>query len=116
MITTVLSVEGNDPQVCCVQVREALTLLDLDVLIYPCPKGGPTYRPKAQQMSGKAQFPFLVDPNTGALIREIVHDRDSALLSTSLWRLRTPLHAQMPRSHSPLRYNPLICQCLHCCL
>ena len=54
------------------QVREALTLLDLDVLIYPCPKGGPTYRPKAQQMSGKAQFPFLVDPNTGALALAIV--------------------------------------------
>jgi len=59
---------------CCAQVREALTLLDLDVLIYPCPKGGPTYRPKAQQMSGKAQFPFLVDPNTGALF---VHRRSS---------------------------------------
>lgn len=48
------------------QVREALTLLDLDVLIYPCPKGGTTFRPRARQLSGKEQFPFLVDPNTGA--------------------------------------------------
>ena len=58
---------------CAMQVREALTLLDLDVLIYPCPKGGPTYRPKAQQMSGKAQFPFLVDPNTGGSALTLVH-------------------------------------------
>ncbi len=28
------------------QVREACTLLDIDVLFYPCPKGGPTWRPK----------------------------------------------------------------------
>ena len=48
------------------QVREALTLLDLDVLIYPCPKGGTTFRPRARELSGKEQFPFLVDPNRGA--------------------------------------------------
>ena len=59
-----------EPMPCMRQVREALTLLDLDVLIYPCPKGGPTYRPKATQMSGKAQFPFLVDPNTGSSFSE----------------------------------------------
>lgn len=50
---------------CCVQVREAVSILDLDVLVYPCPKGGPTWRQKAVAMGGKAQFPYLVDPNTG---------------------------------------------------
>ena len=30
------------------QVREACTLLDIDVKFYPCPKGGPTWRPKVQ--------------------------------------------------------------------
>jgi glutathione S-transferase len=54
----------------CRKVREAITLLDLDVMIYPCPKGGPTYRPKAVQMSGKSQFPFLVDSNTGKQLLE----------------------------------------------
>lgn len=54
----------------CRKVREALTLLDLDVLVYPCPKGGPIYRPRAQEMSGKEQFPFLVDPNTGTQLLE----------------------------------------------
>ena len=28
------------------QVREACSLLDLDVLFYPCPKDGPNWRPK----------------------------------------------------------------------
>ncbi len=51
-------------------MREAITLLDLDVMIYPCPKGGPTYRPKAVQLSGRSQFPFLVDPNTGRGLKQ----------------------------------------------
>ncbi|KAL3131916.1 hypothetical protein ABBQ38_007619 [Trebouxia sp. C0009 RCD-2024] len=54
----------------CRKVREACTLLDIDVLMYPCPKGGPTWRPKAVQLSGKSQFPFMVDPNTGRKMGE----------------------------------------------
>lgn len=49
----------------CRLVREALTELDLDALIYPCPKRGARYRPKVQEMGGKQQFPYFVDPNTG---------------------------------------------------
>jgi glutathione S-transferase len=49
----------------CRVVREALTVLDLDAIIYPCPKGGGRYRPLAKEKGGKAQFPFLVDSNTG---------------------------------------------------
>ena len=30
----------------CTQVREACSILDLDVLFYPCPKDGPNWRPK----------------------------------------------------------------------
>lgn len=52
------------------QVREAVTILDLDVIFYPCPQGGPTWRPKAKQLSGKNQFPFLVDPNNGRSMLE----------------------------------------------
>lgn len=47
----------------CRLVREALTELDLDALIYPCPKGGERFRPTAIRLGGKAQFPLLVDPN-----------------------------------------------------
>jgi glutathione S-transferase len=54
----------------CRKVRDALTELDLDAKIYPCPKGGTVHRPKAIAMGGKAQFPYLVDPNTGTRLYE----------------------------------------------
>ncbi len=54
----------------CRLVREALTELDLDVEIYPCPKGGERFRPALEARGGKAQFPYLVDPNTGAEMYE----------------------------------------------
>lgn len=49
----------------CRKVREAVTMLDLDVIIFPCPKGGLVYRPNIINKAGKAQFPYLEDPNTG---------------------------------------------------
>lgn len=49
----------------CRKVREALTALDLQAMIYPCPKRGPTFRPRVKERGGKTQFPFMVDPNTG---------------------------------------------------
>ena len=54
----------------CRKVREALSALDLEAVIYPCPKGGPRFRPGVQRRGGKAQFPFLVDPNTGKELYE----------------------------------------------
>lgn len=54
----------------CRLVREALTELDLDALIYPCPKGGKVYRPRVVEMGGRALFPYLVDPNTGVAMYE----------------------------------------------
>jgi len=54
----------------CRKVREALSALDLEAVIYPCPKGGPRFRPAVQRRGGKAQFPFLVDPNTGKELYE----------------------------------------------
>jgi len=49
----------------CRKVREALSILDLDAKIYPCPKGGQRFRTKVKQLGGKLMFPYLVDPNTG---------------------------------------------------
>jgi glutathione S-transferase len=54
----------------CRKVREALSMLDLDALVYPCPKKGPRFRPQAARRGGKAQFPFLVDPNHGVELYE----------------------------------------------
>ena len=48
----------------CRPVREALTQLDLDVLIYPCPKGSNHYWDRLTALGGKSQVPFLYDPNT----------------------------------------------------
>ena len=54
----------------CRKAREALTALDLEAMIYPCPKGGPRFRAKAQEIGGKSRFPFLVDPNTDTQMYE----------------------------------------------
>jgi glutathione S-transferase len=54
----------------CRKVREALTALDLEAIVRPCPKGGGRFRDVAIAAGGKAQFPYLVDPNTGAAMYE----------------------------------------------
>jgi len=54
----------------CRLVREALTELDLDAMIYPCPKGGQRFRPRVAELGGKTQFPYFVDPNTGRALYE----------------------------------------------
>lgn len=54
----------------CRLVREALTELDLDAEIYPCPKNGERFRPMVEERGGKAQFPYLVDPNNGVEMYE----------------------------------------------
>ena len=54
----------------CRKVREALCALDLEVLVYPCPKGGSRFRPSVRERGGKEQFPFLVDPNSGKAMYE----------------------------------------------
>jgi glutathione S-transferase len=47
----------------CRKTREALSMLDLEVLVRPCPKKGERFRPDVRKRGGKAQFPYLVDPN-----------------------------------------------------
>lgn len=54
----------------CRMVREAVTDLDLDVRIRPCPKGGVRFRAELRAMGGKEQFPYLIDPNTGVSMYE----------------------------------------------
>jgi glutathione S-transferase len=51
-------------------VREALSILDLDAMIYPCPRGGPRFREEVRRRGGKAQFPYLVDPNADRAMYE----------------------------------------------
>lgn len=51
-----------DPE--CRLLREALTEMDLDALIRPCPQGGKRFRDGLKR-SGAVELPHLVDPNTG---------------------------------------------------
>ena len=58
----------------CRRVREVLTLLNLDVEVYPCPKNGTRFRPEAEKIikafGKKIQFPLLIDQNTGATLQD----------------------------------------------
>lgn len=54
----------------CRRVREALTALNLDAEIRPCPKGGRRFRPEAEAVGGKQQFPLLVDENSDTVMYE----------------------------------------------
>ncbi|KAK9801328.1 hypothetical protein WJX73_004908 [Symbiochloris irregularis] len=54
----------------CRKVREAVSILDLDVQYKPCPAGGPTWREEVKRTGGKASFPYMNDPNTGTKIYE----------------------------------------------
>ncbi|KAL3845691.1 hypothetical protein ACJIZ3_003094 [Penstemon smallii] len=54
----------------CRRVREAITELDLSVEIFPCPKGSLRHRAMVNNLGGREQFPFLIDPNTGVSMYE----------------------------------------------
>ncbi len=77
----------------CRKVREALTMLDLEAMIYPCPKNGPRFRKQVVAKGGKAQFPYLVDPNTGEAMYE--SDDIIAYLYESYGDGRAPFYLSM---------------------
>lgn len=53
----------------CRRVREALSALDLNAIIVPCPRGS-TNREAVMAQGGKAQFPFLVDSKAKVALYE----------------------------------------------
>jgi glutaredoxin len=53
----------------CRRVREALSALDLEAIIVPCPRGSKN-REAVIAQGGKAQFPFLVDANKDVAMYE----------------------------------------------
>ena len=53
----------------CKKVREACSVLDLDVLFKPCPRGSDAFRAEAEAL-GAVTFPFTVDPNAGVAMGE----------------------------------------------
>jgi glutathione S-transferase len=78
----------------CRLVREALTELDLDAVIYPCPKGGERYGSRVVELGGKMQVPFFVDPGAGVMKYESA-DIVRYLFETYGGR-GVPLHWRLP--------------------
>ena len=77
----------------CRKVREALTMLDLEAMIHPCPKNGPRFRKEVVAKGGKAQFPYLEDPNTGEAMYE--SDDIIAYLYRSYGDGRVPIYLSL---------------------
>ena len=50
------------------RVRECLSILDLDALVYPCPSGGPAFNTPYIADGDNRAIPVLVDPNSGKTI------------------------------------------------
>lgn len=46
-------------------VREALSILDLDATIHPCPSGGTRFRANVEAAAGRFTIPVLIDANAG---------------------------------------------------
>jgi glutathione S-transferase len=51
-------------------VREALSILDLDATIHPCPSGGTRFRAKLEGLVGRFTIPVLVDANADLTIAD----------------------------------------------
>ncbi|CAI0391834.1 unnamed protein product [Linum tenue] len=106
----------------CRKVREIVAVLDLVVLFYPCPRNGPNFRPKAIELGGKQQFPYMVDPNTGvamyesdAIIKYLVDKYGDGrvplmlslgLLTVSTLPLHLPLSLMQGQSYRPSKLPP----------
>lgn len=89
------------------KVREALSILDLDAEIRPCPRGGRRFLQEAEQLGGKAQIPLLVDPNTGAQLYE--SDQIVKYLFESYGAEAVPLALRLgPVSDYSLRLSTLL--------
>jgi glutathione S-transferase len=45
------------------KVREALSILDLDAVVHPCPEGGARFTGRVEARLGELEVPFLIDDN-----------------------------------------------------
>ena len=54
----------------CRIAREAVSETGVKTHVKPCPKGGKRFREELLAIGGKAQFPYMVDPNTDVKMYE----------------------------------------------
>lgn len=92
-------------------VREALTELDLDALIKPCPKGEIDHHQELAQY-GETTFPYLIDRSAGVKLGEsseiLLHlfERYSSTKRVPFW-FRGAVARESSRTASRLRGAPL---------
>lgn len=72
----------------CKIAREQVSASGVRVEMRPCPKSGDRYRPELVERGGKAQFPYLIDPNTGT---EMYESADIARYIRQTYGGRRPL-------------------------
>ncbi|MES1937081.1 hypothetical protein C27AD_12046 [Salinisphaera hydrothermalis C27AD] len=54
----------------CGRVRAALMERVLEAVVFPCPRGGRRFRPQAESVGGRQQFPLLVDDANDTVLYE----------------------------------------------
>lgn len=104
----------------CRKVREVLTVLDIDVMVYPCPRETmkaygvcekSRFRPEVTRQGGQLAFPFLVDENTGVKMNE--SDKICAYLwATYGEKAKAPLSLRLGQclNRTPLFFIPSLCR------
>ena len=59
-----------EPSPYCRKVREAMSMLELNVTMLPCPGARNGFASQLGDLGGKMMVPYLVDPNTGVQMYE----------------------------------------------
>lgn len=63
-----LQLFDQEADAACRLVREAMTELNLDAMIYPVPEHGTRHQARLKDLAGDITIPFLYDPNSGQKI------------------------------------------------
>lgn len=87
----------------CRGVRQTLDELTLDCIVFPCPRGGRRFRPQAEAVGGRQQFPLLVDTATDSVqyeSRDIIGylrglDREATLVPPGIGELGAAAEAEL---------------------
>ena len=77
------------------KVREALSILDLDAIIHPCPSGGTRFREKVEALVGHFTIPVLIDSNADLVLSD--SDEIVRHLFTAYGDGKVPLALRSPR-------------------
>ncbi|MDP9000096.1 MAG: glutathione S-transferase N-terminal domain-containing protein [Myxococcota bacterium] len=77
----------------CRKVREALSILDLNAIIHPCPNGGDRFKTRVEEKIGKFEVPLFIDPNAGVQLSDADEIVRHLFLSYGDGKVPLPLRA-----------------------